>query len=120
MAQKPERLRAELAVLPANDPVAGDAPGTVVTVRCSALTAAASRQPSAVIAVPSEGMRTASDSKHAAGGDWCTATLRFGEAYPAESPCVEFSSSAAGFSSRQVIVGADLTLRCLIKVMSNP
>ncbi len=120
MSQKAESVRVELAVLPAEDPAAGDAPGAVVTVRCCTLPAPSSSQPSAALALPLDGMRTASDAKRAADGDWRTATLRFGEAYPAESPCVEFSSSAAGFGNRQVIGCAIMRLIYSMEVISKP
>lgn len=82
----------ELAIVSdETDCAADDGPADAVLVRCDALPVGGNG-----------GGGTSSDAHSAAGGgDWRTATLRVGGAYPAEAPCVEFQSGASGFGSRQ-------------------
>ena len=83
----------KLAIVPETDSAAGDEPATAIVVLCDA----GSDGGGGTISTP--------DAHSAAGdGDWRTATLRAGEAYPSEAPCVEFQSSALGFSSRQASI----------------
>ncbi len=91
---------AKLAIVPdETDFAADDGPADAVVVRCDAL---------------SGGAGGSSDAHSAAGGgDWRTAMLRIGEAYPAETPCVEFQSGAPGFGSRQASAVCRHTVGCL-------
>ena len=95
-------MHVRLAVVPAETgSEAGDDPADAVLVRCDALSGGG-------------GGGGSSDAHSAAGGgDWRTAMLLVGEAYPAETPCVEFQSSASGFGSRQASSVCCSTIRCL-------
>ena len=98
-------LRVKLAIVTKTDESADDVPMDGVAVRC--------------VALPDGGSGSSPDAHSPVdGGDWRTATLRLGEAYPAEAPSVEFQSSAVGFNSRQAS-DVQLTGHCSIEMCSQ-